>query len=289
MDSHLLVRSPLSYQGSKYKLLRALQQNCAPVKVLHDVFGGSGTVGLNMPIAKTVHINELDPNVYGVLLHLKSRATWQEIVKQLDATIRKHKLGNTREYEDAYYRFRSKFNKSPNWFDLWVLSKHSFSSLIRFNKTSGFDLPFGFRSPQKSKSRDFWIQQFWTRLQSVKLHNKTYLQYVKHAIRKADRSHVFYFDPPYLASGANVYIGEWTEADDQKLRDLLDYMNKIGLRWVLSNVTKHRGHKNKPLAKWMKQYNYSYPAFTGKGELYSLNRAADTKDNGTVEVIIKNF
>lgn len=282
-----LVRSPLAYQGSKFKLLGEIRKVCGKHRVFHDVFGGSGTVAMNMS-SKIVHYNELDPMVYGVLKHLKHAPSAKKIIALLDATIKKYRLSAVNE--DAYYEFRDKhYNKNPSMFLLWVLSKHAFSSLIRFNGKGGFNLPFGKRSPQRSVSRNQWIEDFWQRLQNLRMHNKGYLQYVKEAHVKATSKDIFYFDPPYLASGANVYKGHWTQADDDKLQALCDFLDSKGLRFVMSNVFQHRGHVNHNLMRWSKQYTVYFPKFRTTGEAYSLNRAYDTKPNETIEVLIKNF
>jgi site-specific DNA-adenine methylase len=132
--------------------------------------------------------------------------------------------------------------------------------------------------------------EVWNRLQNISLHNLSYLQYVKKALKKADKKHIFYFDPPYSASGDNVYAGpSWGKEQDLKLFSLLDYLDSLGIRWILSNCVQHRGHKNKELAKWMKQYKVVYPQFRTKGEAYTLNRAVDNKLNNTVEVLVKNY
>lgn len=283
----LLVRSPLAYQGSKFRLFNALRQQLGDFKVLHDVFGGSGTVAINAVPYGQVLYNDWDHNAYAVLSKLKAAPSSDRIISRLDNTIKKHKLD--RSSDSAYFRFRDYYNSNPDPFTLWVLSKHSFSSLMRFSGKTGFNLPFGKRSPAKSASRDFWIESFWARLQSIELHNLSYLSYVKKYYKSACVDTVFYFDPPYLASGANVYKGTWSEDDDIKLFSLLDYLDSRNIKWLMSNVVHHRHFTNTRLIKWMKNYNVHYPDFKNKGEGYILNRAATSGPNNTVEVMIKNF
>lgn len=284
----IFVRSLIAYQGNKWSLLRSLRENVGSFSHFHDVFGGSATVSINMVDLGKVIYNDHDPNVYGIFKCLKSMSV-DEVIAQLDKTIKKHKLG--RRDDAAYTKFRSYYNRNRDPFLLWVLSKHSFSSLIRFNSDGDFNMPFGKRSPQKSEQRDYVIAAAHKRLRKVKLHNKPYLKYIQKAIEKADDNHVFYFDPPYLASGDNVYHGIWTEADDIKLMELLDYMDRKGLRWMLSNVTQHRQHKNRPLIKWLRSRKYTVinPQFNRAGEGYILNRATTSDANKTVEVLVKNY
>lgn len=281
-----IIRSPLAYQGSKFKLIHAIEEQSGKFIRFHDVFGGSGVVSLNMCLLGETYYNDWDPAAYSVLKHLKAAPNADKIISRLNKTIVKH--GLSRINESNYYKFREHYNKNPNPFDLWVLSKHSFSSLMRFSR-NGFNLPFGRRGIEPSESRDKWIRDFWNRLQFVQLHNESYLQYVKRTYMDANKDDLFYFDPPYLASGANVYKGDWTIKDEKKLLSLLDFLDNRGIRWILSNVIQHREFTNKILKKWMKQYTVVYPNFRTKGEGYTLNRAATSGPNNTIEVLVKNF
>lgn len=282
----MILRSPLSYQGSKYKLMRSILAELPEHRVFHDVFGGSGTVSLNVG-SSVVNYNDWDIAAYSVLRCLKNAPDPQRIIDRLDYLLDKYDLD--RENDPAYYRFRGLYNHRPKAFWLWVLSKHSFSSLMRFNKQGLFNLPFGFRTIEKTASRDRWINEFWTRLQNINLHNSSYLGYVQQALIKAGSDDLFYFDPPYLASGDNVYKGRWTVANENKLLSLLNYLDSQGIRWMLSNVVRHRQHHNKILETWMQDYQVVYPAFSTRGEGYSLHRAAAGGPNKTVEVLVKNF
>lgn len=281
------VRSPLAYQGSKFKLLESLQKEAGDFRRLHDVFGGSGTVSLNLKGSGKTIYNDWDPAAFSILTCLKEHKSPRTIITKLDKIIAKH--GLHRKAEDEYYAFRDWYNRNRHPFNLWVLSKHSFSSLMRFNDSGEFNLPFGFRGPEKSEQRDRWINDFWHRLQSVELHNLSYLQYVKKFHKRASEFDLFYFDPPYLASGDNVYKGNWTIEDEKRFLSMLDYLDNMGLRWMLSNVVKHRSFTNKILQRWMKQYRVVYPNFKTSGEGYILNRAATSGPNNTVEVLIKNY
>lgn len=290
MDVFKIIRGPIAYQGSKFKLIDQIKGELGDYKVFHDVFGGSGVVALNaVSIGKKVHYNEYDSNVYGIMQYIKDTTDPKTLIKTLDSEIRKNKLGREAHNEDAYYRYRQRCNKGMTPERLWVLSKHSFSSLIRFNDDGDFNLPFGFRTSNPSRSRDQHLIEVWNRLQNISLHNLSYLKYVQKAIKKADKTHVFYFDPPYSASGDNVYAGSWNTDNDLKLFAMLDYLDSLGIRWILSNCVQHRQHKNKELAKWMKSYKVIYPQFRTKGEAYTLNRAVDNKLNETIEVLVKNF
>ena len=274
-------------------------------EIFHDVFGGSGTVGINMlDIAKIVRYNELDSNVFSILRRLQSANTPEQIADGLDYHVNKWGLGkgvsdrDKAKKEKAYYKFRSYYNENPGPFKLWVLSKHSFSSLIRFNGSGEFNYPWGKRGFVKSDSRDNKIADWLERFKKVRMSRMSYQKYLKRTLYNPKymegRSQVFYFDPPYLASGANVYNNDWTKEDEKELLDHLQYMLDSDIKFMLSNVLKHKHHVNNILKHWIKKnsdrLNVKFPEFTGKGQAYVLNRAAESdRFNNTIEVIVTNL
>lgn len=286
----MVIRSPLAYQGSKFKLLPELLEVFGRPKVFHDVFGGSAVVSLNMvDSAGSVHYNDHDENISRIIKRLAKDVPTVSRIKRL---ARHYKIDELDR--DGYYWFRNEIaNKYKLPLMFFLLSKVSYCSLLRFNRKNECNIPYGNRgrsilSKQNMRSLSRAIEKIRL-IHSVS--TLSYLQYVKEWHKKADGNHLFYFDPPYFASGASVYKGDWTVEDDKKLFSLLDYMDGLGLRWVLSNVTHHKSHVNKQLIKWMKRYTVVYPTFGGK-VAYNLDRArvsGKREDNRTVEVIIKNF
>lgn len=254
-------------------------------KVFLDVFGGSATVSANVdyPI---VRYNELDSYMHD-LVKLSRDTDPDRLVRDFNKIVKKYNL--SRINEDQYYKFRKAYNKNPCNTKLFVLAKHSFSSQIRFSK-QGFDMPFGKRGGILSNRLINTFKDFHDNIQSVRMSKLGAASFVKKCIdRYSPKDCIFYFDPPYLASGANVYRNKWTEDHEKEFLKLLDYLNKKGYRFMLSNVFKHKHHTNKLLKKWSKQYNVYYPKFAGKGEGYVINRAAVQGANNTVEVLITNY
>lgn len=67
------IRSPLIYQGNKFKLLDFLVKRMPKATYAYDMFGGSGTVAANMALTKKfkqVHYVELDYNVERIVTAL---------------------------------------------------------------------------------------------------------------------------------------------------------------------------------------------------------------------------
>ena len=254
------------------------------------MFGGSGTVSVNMTDKfRRITYNELDPNIYEIVKFFKNTDP-DQLCEAYEFYVNYWNLGKTREEE--YYKFRENYRENPHIFKLFVLSKHSFSSLIRFNN-GVFNMPWGRRGgPSTVLFRT--IRKYNELLQGIKLSNKCYQDYLKYCFDKGeeycDRS-IFYFDPPYYASGANVYAPPWSKVEEKAFIKTLDSLNERGIKFVLSNTLRHRNKKNPYLKRFIKQNNFTVicPSFGTKGQGYTLNRATDTIDNQTHEILLKNF
>tara|TARA_Y100001963_G_C6789049_1_gene454489 strand:- start:4025 stop:4882 length:858 start_codon:yes stop_codon:yes gene_type:complete len=282
-----VIRSALSYQGNKFRLIPEIKKRLPEgTSVFLDVFGGSSTVCANVDFP-VVRYNELDSNVFNIIRMLRDTPT-QELIYKYNKVVSKFGLGKGQS--DSYYKFREDYNKNPSTLKLFVLSKHSFSSLMRFSG-NGFDMPFGDRGGLLSSRMEKSINQFQASIANIKMSRLGAASFVKKCISKYDPSDtVFYFDPPYLASGANVYRFKWTSDHEKELLKLLGYLDKLGYKFILSNVIRHGKRKNNLLKHWMKQYNVTYPVFTGSGEGYVVNRAAKREvANNTIEVLVTNY
>lgn len=278
-----MLRSILAYQGSKFKLLPSLLPHLSDATRVYDVFGGSATVSVN--VKRSVY-NDLDSNVTSLLDYVK-HTPLDKLVDDYSKFV--DHFGLSARNERGFLRLREyqrTVNQHP--FVNFVLSKHSFCGLMRFNSSNGFNLKFGSRTYDMEANYSAF-SDFHKKLQRIPIHNLSYLKFVEKTLRKFKYGEVYYFDPPYLASGAMIYGHGWREADEIKLLSLLDYLDSRGCKWVLSNVLEHRDFQNKILKRFCKKYNVYYPRFNTKGEGYILNRVATSGQNKTVEIIVRNF
>lgn len=291
MNIQTKLRSPIHYMGNKYDLVEEIFKLIpSNTRKIHDIFGGSGVISLNAVYngLKAFYI-ERDPNVYSMFKvfsaydYQRIRKKVQAIIEKFDLPmdgedIRQRKEGNpTREYyKKNYMDFRQHYNSIKNDLNeydracyLWVLSSYSFGKNLRFNKKGEFNMPFGNNPFQRSS---------FERIKSVNEHSKNIksyrmdaIQYLKTLPQKDDE--IIYLDPPYLNSVA-VYnekrgVGGWDEQMDQELLKILDMLNALGHKWILSNTTIHKDKINEKLIEWSKKYRVKYPKKTysalGKG------------------------
>lgn len=71
--NELNKRSPIYYQGSKYKLLNRLKEYIPnEIETFYDLFGGSATMSLNMNYkAKKIVYNEFNRVVYNAVKYIR--------------------------------------------------------------------------------------------------------------------------------------------------------------------------------------------------------------------------
>jgi len=273
-----ILRSPLSYQGSKFSLIKPLRSIIPNGNQFVDVFGGSGTVSINMldKFARVMH-NDHDVIVSDVLETL-GHIGYKDLVIECEFIIDKFTLN--RHNELGFYQFRKWYNdnysKSPDKGSiyLWILSKGSFSSLIRFCQEGKFNMSFGKRALSKAFIARAKFEDAINRLDRLE-----YVCYSWEELLASDGC-TYYLDPPYTASGTNNYFGQWDAKDDAAL---FKRLNRLKSPWYLSNVFEHGLHSNKLLKKFAARHTVYY--FDKK---YGLRSAGYEPVDNTVEVLITN-
>jgi adenine-specific DNA-methyltransferase len=82
-------------------------------------------------------------------------------------------------------------------------------------------------------------------------------------------------------------LNGWSGKDEANLYYVLSKLNKINVRFALSNILEHKGATNKIMQKWadrenfkVNELNYSYK---------NSNYHSTAKNNNTIEVLITNY
>ena len=70
-----------------------------------------------------------------------------------------------------------------------------------------------------------------------------------------------YLDPPYLITLGSYNDGKrgfngWTKKDEIKLLEFLSKIDKMGVKFMLSNVLEHKDKKNDILIEWIKNNGF---------------------------------
>ena len=160
---------------------------------------------------------------------------------------------------------------------LYTLTFYSFSNLIRFNNKNDFNMPYGNRCYCK---KHYNQMKDWYNLikdKNIKIEQKNAFEILYNTT--FNKKDFIYLDPPYSKTLA-IYnekraFGGWTIEDDYKLFEILEFLDKKGIKWGLSNVFKNKGNVNEHLIKWCKDndWNVHHLDFTysslGKGNANS--------------------
>lgn len=260
------IKSPIFYMGNKYDLMNQLMPLFPKsIDTLYDLFGGSAVVSLNVESNKTIY-NELNENVYNLIQlfknnnskdlinHLKGRQIQFNLFDgKIDIRINKENQKEIRKkYERNYLNFRKYYNETKNIKDLYTLTFYSFCNLLRFNKKSEFNMSFGFRSYTEKYDNRIIDACDTLKNKNIIFKNENAFNILQDTIFNKDD--FIYLDPPYSNTTA-IYnekraFGGWTIEDDCKLFDILEELNKKGIKWGLSNVFRNKGIENKHLIEW---------------------------------------
>lgn len=282
IEYSIMYTSPIRYQGSKRSLVPLIQElmpkDCPK---MIDAFGGSATVVLNMPNKHRIYC-ESHPQVFAIVDALSSTPP-DKTLSKIRRVVKKWCLTNSNETQ--FLAFRDHVNKKPDPLLHYILHRHSHSNLLRFNQKGEFNAPFGDRGLiGKWDQLETEIYTFYYNMQGTYRLNTRYEKLLGQVRKSLTGETFIYFDPPYLASGANCY-DKWTEAYEAQLLRNLEHLTTLGVKWMLSNVTQHRHFRNDMLIKWLKKNKIRvvYPDKT-----YSFANA-QRDSHSTIEIIAMNY
>lgn len=279
-----LIKSPLNYTGGKFKLLpQILPLFPADIKTFVDVFGGGFNVGINVD-SDCVIYNELDSRVCDIIRGIKDG---ENNITNIENIIEKYNLSKTNK--DGFLDLRQHYNKdnlNRTWINLYTLLCYGFNNQIRFNSKGEYNIPFAgdreFNLILKQKFNEF---DKALKSKNVLIKNKNFTEIITKD-EQLSKDMFFYCDPPYLISTATYNEnGGWSETLERQLLDSLDYLNSLGIKFALSNVTYHKDMENRLLIDWANKYktiilnkNYNNCAYNKK-----------PSKNKTTEVLIINY
>jgi len=269
-----IKRSPLFYVGDKYRLMKQLLDLFPRgIDNFYEPFVGGGTVFLNIE-AKKYFLNDIDKHLINIQkLLIASSKNPGKFFKDVEKIIHKYKLSHSykrdivpdslkKEFKKTYYaRFNKKGyeklrvcankNKKNDSLILYILLIYGFNRMLRFNGGGKFNLPVGNVDFNKNVERalnnyfDFVVDK------KIKFTTKDFRKFFeKNEYLKDD---FVYLDPPYLIASSE-YNKLWNEKSESNLLDLIDKLDKKGVKFALSNVTHYNGSRNDLLIKWMKKY-----------------------------------
>lgn len=284
------IKSPLNYIGGKYKLLKQITPLFPEnIDTFVDLFAGGCNVGINVPSKKVIFNDNLTylVEMYEKFLELGIN----EILEHIESRINQFQL--SLQNEAGYKEMRDTYNQEKNPIDLFVLVAYSFNHQIRFNSDHKFNNPFGReRSSFNPKMRTNLIN-FLERIKKIDA-TFTNINFVDFDYSELSKNDFVYCDPPYLITTGTYNDGKrgfngWGENEEISLLEVLDALDKKGVRFALSNVLEHKGKRNDLLYDWIKkspQYHVIHLDYNYSNSNYqTLNRTTTS----STEVLITNY
>lgn len=283
-----IIKSPINYTGSKYRILKKGLLNYFPkdINTFIDLFGGSGNVAINVD-AKNIIYNDIIfyiPTLYNGW----KNDNFENIKKYIDNRIKEFKLSS--ENEKGFKEFREEYNKTKYIYDLFILVCYSFNYQIRFNNNQEYNSSFGKTASTMNNNIIKNLEIFIKTIQdkNIQFVSKDFREL---KLNKLTNKDFVYLDPPYLISCGVYQDGKrgfngWNKKDEFDLYDLCDRLNASNIRFALSNLMLSKGQENIVLKEWIdkNQYNINYINHNYKNSNYQRNN-----ENKDIEVLITNY
>lgn len=278
------VKTPLNYTGNKSRLLdQILPVFPKEINRFVDLCCGGASIGLNV-IEKSQEVICLDINKSVIeLLQTLQIFSEKSIISNVENIIKKFGLSDTfnngydiyKKYVEGNNGFKNYnkagYEKLRNYFNsvtldshtrslyLLVLLSYCFNNDIRFNSAGKFNMPIGktdFNASIRDKLHSFKVG---TKNKNIKFYFSDFSVVKEFELSKDD---FVYCDPPYLITNA-VYNSansqnndSWTDAQEYKLLDMLDFLHNSGVKFALSNVLSKEGIENIILINWIEKNKF---------------------------------
>ena len=140
---------------------------------------------------------------------------------------------------------------------LYLLVLYGFQQQIRFNSSLEYNNPVG-----ESSFNDKILEKLISFSRQLKEKNTIFFSDdFEELYDHIDKDTFIYCDPPYLITLGSYNDGKrgfngWNEQDEKRLLAFLNEVNKLGAKFMLSNVLIHRNKENLILRKWIQDNGY---------------------------------
>ena len=251
----VINKSPLNYSGSKDVILPTLIKYLPKhVGTFVDAMGGAFNVGANIIAMDKVYYYEYNPYVYEIIKYLIETKS-EDIIESVESVVKRY--GLKKKDKDAYLRLREQYNNNEKTaLNLFTLQIYAFQNMIRFNSSQKMNTPVGnneYNEGTKDRIINFSIKSPEYELICGKY------DLIKNNVFPEDT--VFYFDPPYFITNAEYNDGKrgldgWNANNEVELLAFLAELDSQGYKFMLSNVTTHKGKTHRLLLDWVEEHKY---------------------------------
>jgi len=226
-----LIRSRpfLKWAGGKFKLLDRLTPHLQGNRLI-EPFVGAGAVFLNLPFDRYL-VGDINSDLINLFECLKKEK------KDFIEYCRGFCIAENNNREQ-YIEFRNEFNSGiagKKRAAIFIyLNRHGFNGLCRYNKSGGFNVPFGQYSKTYFPEKE--MHHFITHAKKTKFICGDFVS----LMQKAKKGDVVYCDPPYvplsLSSSFTSYAtGGFNHAQQTKLALKAKELAVKGIKVIISN------------------------------------------------------
>lgn len=297
-----VTRSPFFYVGDKYKLMpQLLKVFPKNINRYFEPFCGGGSSFLNV-VANSYFLNDIDANMikmhnmlnlyarnpemfYNIIVNVEDKynlsASHKRDIVPNDLKEKYVKTYFARFNKLGYEKMRDDYNKDKDNYELlYVILIYGFNRMLRFNNKGDFNLPVGNVDLNQNVINS--LKNYFDFANNNELHFSSFdfREFLKsYHFNKND---FIYLDPPYLISNSE-YNKIWSEQDESDLLNLLDDLNKKGVRFAISNLIFQKGKTNAIFLNWAKKYKM-YDVQSNY-----INYHNNTVNNNSKEVVVINY
>jgi len=238
-----IIPSPLNYTGSKFKILPQIQKYFPKnINTFYDIFAGGGSVFINIQHNCNIIVNDTIKPLIDFYKWLQE-TEWDNIIKKINNK-------NINKNKKEYIHLREQFNKEKDFLSFFILCCSCTNNMMRFNKSFEFNQTWGNRNFNKNTKKR--LKDFHTRLyknNKITFLNKNFID----LSISANKNNFVYLDPPYIITEAG-YNAFWSKELEYELYNFIDNLNNNNIKFMLSNVSEHKGKKN-PYLYRIEKYN----------------------------------
>jgi DNA adenine methylase Dam len=264
----MTLKSPFNYTGGKEKIFDQLSKYFPPdIDIFYDMFGGGGGVFINIDHTKyrNIVVNDIIKPLIEFYQWIQT-SEWDRVKEVMD----RREIKDLKVDQAAYNSLRDRFNKTGDFIDFFLLCSSCTNNMMRFNQSLKFNQTWGKRAYNEStEERLKGYHNVLYKNDKYVFNNKNFITIVE--IKYPGVKFFIYLDPPYLITDAG-YNEYWSKDHERKLYDFIDNLDKHNIKFMLSNVSEHKGIIN-PYMNRLEKYNiinietnYNKVSRSGKSE-----------------------
>ncbi len=236
---------PIKCQGIKTKLIPFIFSSVSwnGDGIWIEPFLGSGVVAFNLAPQRAL-LTDTNPHIIRLYQAIQCGEIGRESAREFLECEGRKLVGG----EDAYYyEVRRRFNEKHSPFDFLFLNRSCFNGVMRFNRSGGFNVPFGHKPQRFAPAYITKIvnQIGWVARQMQGKDWQFRVSSWQKALADAGADDFVYLDPPYIGRSAD-YFNSWgsTEAEN-----LAEAAQRLSGGYALSMWLENRYRRNEHLAQ----------------------------------------